>query len=197
MKNCTVPAPSEQKRLLKVLSCYFNGYVSQTPSTDEYFANPTSAGYQSMYDELNAIAALVQNNIETLKPIVNCDDITNLVANIWTANAQGEVQYSSNLLGANTFPAANDNSLKINTNISNVGVLKQVQKLNTDDCDERAYQVTPVVVGVGDSATVFTQATLVERIGCSGVSNLGFIGFSLTLPVNEAPFNKCSVLKCV
>ena len=197
MKNCSTPIPPEQKRLLKVLSCYFNGYVCQTPSTDEYFVNPTSDGYDAMIGELNSIATLIQNNIETLKPILDASgsgDETNLEVNIWTANAQGIVQYSFNDASGNTFDNAVANLIYINDTIYNVGVLKQVQKLNVDDCVERAYQVTPFV---DDNNTVYTQATLVERIGCAGCSNLGFIGISLTLPVAEAPFNKCSVLKCV
>lgn len=201
MKNCCVPVPTEQKRLLKVLTCLYENYVlNQTPSTDAYFANPTQDGYDAMKEELDAINVLINNYLNTNKVFVDASG--NNVANVdlWSAVAQGMVHYNS-VSGpfANTFTNAIANQIKVNTVISNVGVLKTVQKLNLDECADKAYQVTPVTNGTGTGANPFvnvTQASLVERVGCPGVSNLGFLGMTLQVPIAGAPFNNCYVAQC-
>jgi len=193
MKNCCVPVPAEQKKLLKVLTCLYENYIqNQTPATDAYFANPTAAGYADMQTELDSINTIINIYIDTNKIFVDGSGNNVAQVNLWDAVAQGVVHYNSALAGANTFTNAITNQININGVISNVGVLKTVQKLNLDDCADKAYQVTPVT----DGADNFTQASLVERVGCPGTSNLGFIGITLQVPIADAPFNNCYVAKC-
>ena len=200
MKNCTVSVPCEQKKILKILTCLYENYIkNQTPATDTYFANPTADGYAAMKSELNAINTIINIYIETNKIFVDVDGNNVARVDLWDAVAQGMVHYNSALTDNNTFAAANDNTLKVNTVISNVGVLKTVQKLNIDECADKAYQVTPVTNSVDNDAEPYvnvTQASLVERIGCHGISNLGFLGMTLQVPITNTPFNNCYVSKC-
>jgi hypothetical protein len=201
MKNCCAPVPTEQKQLLKVLTCLYENYVkNRTPSTDSYFANPTEEGYASMKTELDAIYVLINNYLMTNNtfvdasgnPIITLDGESGVY--LWTANAQGVAAYvSDNTDGSgNTFDAANANTIFIDPNINNVGVLKPVQKLNLDECASKAYQVLPINYLLNN----YTEASLVERVGCTGVSNLGFLGMQLWVPIEFAPFNNCYVPKC-
>jgi hypothetical protein len=197
MKNCCVPTPTEQKKLLKVLTCLYENYIlNQTPATDSYFANPTSENYINMVSELNAIKTIINIYISTNK--LFCVSYVNV--ELWSAVAQGMVQYNSAIGNDNTFNDAIANNIKVNQVISNVGVLKTVQKLNNDDCVDKAYQVTPVTNTTSCNEpflyTNFTQASLVERVGCSGISNLGFLGMTLQVEIEAAPFNNCYVPKC-
>ena len=192
-KNCCVPVPTEQKRLLKVLTCLYENYVlNQTPSTDAYFANPTSDGYDAMEEELNAINTLINNYLNTNKVFVDISGNNVAQVDLWSAVAQGMVHFNT-AAGNNSFVEANLNEINVNNVISNVGVLKTVQKLNLDECAEKAYQVTPVT---GSSSFNVTQASLVERVGCPGVSNLGFLGMTLQVPIAGAPFNNCYIAQC-
>lgn len=191
-KNCCVPVPTQQKRLLKVLTCLYENYVlNQTPSTDAYLANPTFEGYSAMTVELNAINTLINNYLETNKVFVDISGNNIAHVDIWSAVAQGMVTYNS-AVDNNTFENAVENLITVNDVITNVGVLKTVQKLNFDECTEKAYQVTPVI----NDEENFTQASLVERVGCPGVSNLGFLGITLQVPIANAPFNNCYVAQC-
>ena len=195
MKNCCVPVPTEQKRLLKVLTCLYENYVlNQTPSTDAYFANPTSVGYTAMKQELDAINTLINNYLTTNKVFVDISGNNVAEVDLWSAVAQGMVHYNSDVGASNTFTNAINNQISVNGVISNVGVLKTVQKLNLDECADKAYQVTPVTNGT--SSVNDTQASLVERVGCPGVSNLGFLGMTLQVPIAGAPFNNCYVAQC-
>jgi len=195
-KNCSVPIPCEQKRLLKVLTCLYENYVlNQTPSTNAYVANPTSTGYDSMKQELDAINTLINNYLNTNKVFVDISGNNVAELDLWSAVAQGMVHYNS-AAENNTFANAIDNEITVNGVISNVGVLKTVQKLNLDECAEKAYQVTPVTNGSEISTVNVTQASLVERVGCTGVSNLGFLGMTLQVPIASAPFNNCYVANC-
>jgi len=210
MKNCCVSIPTEQKRLLKVLTCLYENYVlNQTPSTDAYFANPTANAYTAMVSELNAINILINNYLNANKVFVDASGNNVAEVNIWSAVAQGMVHYNSKAGTLNTFADAIGNLIRIDGVISNVGVLKTVQKLNLDECVDKAYQVTPVTTAsiileplppFPPSADIvynnFTQASLVEKIGCPGVSNLGFLGMTLQVPIDSAPFNNCYVAQC-
>lgn len=193
-QNCCVPVPAEQKTILKVLTCLYEQYVqNQTPATDAYFANPTSDGYDAMKDELDAITALINIYLATNKTFVDASGNPAAQVDLWSAVAQGMVHYNSALGTSNIFDDAIANTLNVNDVISNVGVLKTVQKLNLDECADKAYQVTPVTNADGNNKT---QASLVERVGCPGVSNLGFLGMTLQVPIADAPFNNCYVAKC-
>lgn len=195
-KKCCIPVPSEQKRLLKVLTCLYENYVlNQTPSTDAYLVNPTSDGYASMEEELNAISTLINNYLNTNKVFVDISGNNIAQVDLWASVAQGMVHYNS-AVDNNSFVNAIENMIYINGTISNVGVLKTVQKLNIDDCVEKSYQVTPVTNSNGDSSVNVTQASLVERVGCQGVSNLGFLGMTLQVPIANAPFNNCYITRC-
>lgn len=197
MKNCTVPVPCEQKKILKVLTCLYENYIqNQTPATDTYFTNPTAAGYDAMSTELNAINTIINLYLETNKIFVDVSGANVARVDLWDAVAQGMVHYNSALDSSNTFPEAIANVITVNGVISNVGVLKTVQKLNHDECVDKAYQVTPVTSIIGEDFVNFTQASLVERIGCPGVSNLGFLGMTLQVPIANAPFNNCYVANC-
>jgi hypothetical protein len=202
MKNCCVPVPTEQKKLLKVLTCLYENYIqNQTPATDAYFANPTAAGYTAMNNELNAINTIINLYLDTNKIFVDGSGNNVAQVNLWDAVAQGMVHYNSALTnaGSNTFANAIANTITVNNVISNVGVLKTVQKLNLDNCADKAYQVAPVTNGDGSIASPYvnyTQASLVERVGCPGVSNLGFLGMTLQVPIADAPFNNCYVANC-
>jgi len=199
-KNCSVPVPTEQKKLLKVLTCLYENYVlNQTPSTDTYFANPTVDAYVAMKQELDAINTLINNYINTNKVFVDVSGNNLAQVDLWSAVAQGMIHYNASV--NNTFSAAVSNSILLNGVISNVGVLKTVQKLNMDECADKAYQVTPVTNIIGDNPNApefvnVTQASLVERVGCHGVSNLGFLGMTLQVPIANAPFNNCYVANC-
>lgn len=195
MKNCSIPVPTKQKKLLKVLTClYENNVLNQTPSTDTYFTNPTTQTYAAMEVELGAINTLINNYLTTNKIFVDVSgNPLTVEANLWSATAQGVVAYNSALdASGNTFENAVANLININDVISNVGVLKTVQKLNLDDCVNKAYQVTPVT---GENNNV-SEASLVERIGCPGVSNLGFLAITLQIPIANAPFNNCYIAEC-
>lgn len=195
MKNCCVSVPAEQKKILKVLTCLYENYVhNKTPSTDAYFTNPTEAGYNDMNSELNAINTIINLYLETNGNFVDVSGNNIARVDLWDAVSQGMVHYNSALdVSGNTFANAIANEINVNDVISNVGVLKTVQKLNTDDCAEKAYQVTPVT---STENINYTQASLVERIGCPGVSNLGFLGMTLQVPIADAPFNNCYVPRC-
>lgn len=204
MKNCCVPVPTEQKKLLKVITCLYENYIlNNTPSTDAYFANPTSVGYTAMYTELNALNDLINNYLQTNKYFVDASGNNVAVVNLWSAAAEGMVQYSAEAqTNTNSFVNAIANTITVNGVINNVGVLKPVQKLNMDECAEKTYQVTPVVNVASegnppvDTYTNVTQASLVERVGCAGVSNLGFLAVTLQVPIAHAPFNTCYLAKC-
>lgn len=199
--KCSVPVPCEQKDILKVLTCLYEQYVlNQTPSTDAYFTNPTSNGYTFMVEELDAITILINNYLQTNKILVNAEGNNIARVDLWSAVAQGMIAYNSDGVSANTFTNAIDNNIAVNNVITNVGVLKTVQKLNSDECAEKAYQITPVtnrLPSVSDPVYANnTQASLVERIGCAGISNLGFLGMTLQVPIANAPFNNCYTTKC-
>lgn len=200
MKNCCVPVPPEQKKILKVLTCLYENYIqNQTPATDAYFANPTAAGYTDMKTELDAINTIINLYLETNKIFVDVDGNNVAQVNLWDAVAQGMVHYNSALtdIGVNNFTNAIGNLINVNNVIFNVGVLKTVQKLNLDECVDKAYQVTPVTNDDGEGLYEnVTQASLVERVGCPGVSNLGFLGITLQVPIADAPFNNCYVANC-
>lgn len=189
-QNCCVP--TEQKTLLKVLTCLYEQYVhNQTPATDAYFANPTLAGYADMKDELDSITTLINIYLDTNKTFVDASGNTVARVDLWDAVAQGMVHYNSATDASNTFDKAIANLINVNNVIINVGVLKTVQKLNLDECADKAYQVTPVTNGNSEEGyTNNTQVSLVERVGCPGVSNLGFLGMTLQVPIVVAPFNK-------
>jgi hypothetical protein len=196
MTNCAIPTPPEQKILLKLETCLFNNFIlNRTSATDNYLALPSSDNYAAMLAELDATIASINSYIT-----VNYSDFYNetdcsgnaLVASIWVADAQGVPAYNSADVSGNLFANAVDNSINVNGTISNVGVLKTVQKLNMDDCAEKAYQVVPVS-GLIESVT---QASLVKRVGCPGTSNVGFIALVLQAPIECAPFNTCSTKLC-
>lgn len=198
MKNCCVPVPAEQKKILKVLTCLYENYIqNQTPATDAYFANPTAAGYTAMNNELNALNTIINLYIDTNKIFVDTSGNNVAQVNLWDAVAQGMVHYNSAVPATtNTFTNAIANAINVNDVITNVGVLKTVQKLNIDECVDKAYQVTPVTTNGPEGNVNYTQASLVERVGCSGVSNLGFLGMTLQVPIADAPFNNCYVANC-
>lgn len=199
MKKCCNSLPKQQKKLLKVLTCLYETYVlNQTPSTVAYLTNPTEDGYDLMKIELDAITTLINNYLTVNKIFINGLGETYGFVNIWTSTAMALVAYNNNSNDENTFLNAITNVINVNQVINNVGTTKPVQKLNIDDCLEKSYQVTPVTEYNREFGTdvTFTQASLVERIGCSGVSNLGFLGVQLNVPIEEAPFNNCYVPKC-
>lgn len=194
-KNCCVPVPAEQKTLLKVLTCLYEQYVkNQTPATDAYFTNPTADGYNAMKEELDAITSLINIYLDTNKTFVDASGNPAAQVDLWSSVAQGMVHYNS-ALAVNNFANAIANTLNVNDVISNVGVLKTVQKLNLDECADKAYQVTPVT-NAAEGNVNYTQASLVERVGCPGVSNLGFLGMTLQVPIAIAEFNNCYDDKC-
>lgn len=204
-KNCCVPVPSEQKKLLKVITCLYENYVlNQTSSTDAYLANPSDVSpnskYAAMQSELNAINTLINNYLVTNKVFVDISGNNVAQVDLWASVSQGMVHFNTALGDGNSYANAIANNLTINGVISNVGVLKTVQKLNLDECVEKAYQVTPVTNATTIEGETeyenYTQVSLVERVGCPGVSNLGFIGMTLQVPIANAPFNNCYVAKC-
>lgn len=200
--NCSISVPCEQKKLLKVLTCLYEQYVlNQTPSTDAYFANPTQLGYNAMIQELNAINTLVNGYLDANLIFVDISGNNVARVDLWASVAQGNLHFNSQLtpLAQNTFEGALQNNIFVNEVISNTGVLKTVQKLNNDECAAKAYQVTPVTNFLNSPAGEYvneTQASLVERIGCPGVSNLGFLGIFIQVPIANTPFNKCYTPNC-
>ena len=196
-QNCSIPVPAEQKTLLKVLTCFYEQYVkNQTPATDDYFTNPTLARYTEMKKELDAITTLINVYLDTNKIFVDASGNNVARVDLWDAVAQGMVHYNSALADTvNNFSNAIANGINVNDVISNVGVLKTVQKLNIDECVDKAYQVTPVT-NAAEGNVNYTQASLVERVGCPGVSNLGFLGMTLQVPIADAEFNNCYVANC-
>lgn len=204
MKNCANSIPCEQKKLLKVLTCLYKKYIlNQTPATDAYFANPTegdkNAGYEAMRIELTSISNIINLCLETTKIFADTSGNNIAKVDLYTAVAQGMVHFNTALPDVdNTFANAIANVINVNGVIYNVGVLKTVQKLNFDDCTDKAYQITPVT-NINPDEDIYinnTQASLVEKIGCSGVSNLGFLGITLQVPIEYAPFNTCYKNKC-
>jgi len=149
-----------------------------------------------MVNELNSINTIINIYLDTNKIFVDGSGNNVAQVNLWDAVAQGMVHYNSSS-SVNSFGSAINNTIPVNGVIFNVGVLKTVQKLNLDDCADKAYQVTPVTNGGGSAnPTYVTEASLVERVGCTGVSNLGFLGITLQVPIADAPFNNCYVANC-
>lgn len=195
MKKFSDPVSSKQKTLLKVLTCLYENYIlNQTPATDVYFLNPTSDNYEKMKSELDAIRTILNLYLGSNEVFKDASgNVVQANVELWSAVAQGMVHYNSATnTENNTFENAVANNVTVNDVISNVGVLKTVQKLNIDDCISKAYQITPIIGKEGN----YTQASLVERVGCAGVSNLGFLGMTLQVPIDEAPFNNCYVANC-
>jgi len=127
MKNCCVPVPTEQKKLLKVMTCLHKKYVSgKIPYTDAYFMDPSSAGYTLMITELKSIQTLLNGYLDANNIFdVSGTNVANI--NLWTATAEGIVAYDSDgTLLTNTFSNAMANAIYVNSVINNVGVLKTV-----------------------------------------------------------------------
>ena len=144
-----------------------------------------------MIKVLYYITSLINIYLDTNKIIVDATGNNVDIVDLWDDDAQGMVHYNSALAETvNTFVNAIGNSINVNQVISNVGILKTVQKLNHDECSDKAYQVTPVTQGPDETGSYInvTQASLVERVSCHGMT--------LQVPIADAPFNNSYVANC-
>lgn len=185
MKNCAAPISKGQKLLLKVLSCLYRQFLEcQTHATSAYLANPNiNANQTAMETELNAYADIINNHAALVKLSLPTFPA---YARIIATNAQGMVAYDT---AANGFEQGDE---LINS--------KQITKLNVDECLKEAYQVSPVLYvgptvevigGPIANETYVTEAMVVARAGCQGVSNIGFILFAIQVDINAFPFKVC------
>ena len=196
-KNCSAKIEDSQKLLMKVLKCLWTQYVSnRTSATKAYLASPSKAGYSLMAAELTAIGDLLNTNdaIVALNALVPVDGVPSYV-NISSAYANGNIAYlysDFNInpeLNANVYPGPTE---------PNIGTTKSLQILNTDDCINQAYQVAPAQShdSTQQSITWVTVATVVERSGCPGVSNTGFVTLSIEADNTAFAFNSCPSINC-
>lgn len=183
-KCCEVAcAPACQKKLLKVVACLWNQYIiNRTPLTDEFFADPTAENQTAMNTELASIQTLINGN-----PAVTALDDEVLVA-ITAADALGNVVYVSTDASGNPLIDA-----------SNVGVQKNIQRLNTDECLDVVFQVRPIIEydDANNVSGAYTQVMVSQRTGCNGVSNTGFLSLYVNVTIENYPFNSCSTGLCL
>lgn len=186
MKNCAAPISKGQKLLLKVLTCLWNQFLKcNTHATTAYLRNPNDVSgnpkEDAMKKELNAYSDII-NNHEALLRLST--PTFKAYAYIVAANAQGDFAY-------NTAPTPYVGD-------QHIAHRKQFIKLNVDECLEEAYQVSPVLY-VGDDQTngpqndktYVTEAMIVTRAGCQGVSNIGFVAFAIQVDIDAFPFKTC------
>lgn len=191
-KNCSAPIQDSQRILLKVLTCLWKQYVlNRTPVTKAFLASPSPAGYDLMVTELTAINALISSNdaINSLNALLPLG-ATPAYVNLFSAYANSNIAYNNSRV--------NNYASSVVGTLGNIGMSKPVQILNTDECVNIAYQVKPAVsVNPLNLLNWVTEASIVERSGCPGVSNTGFIGVSLEVDIVTFPFNTCTLPTCV
>lgn len=181
-KDCSAKISKQQKLLLKVLNCLWVQYVSQrTGATKAFFKSPSQEGYDAMAEELGHISGLLNSNDAVKK--LDTNDVK-ASAEVISFYATGQCAYDSSELDVFNNYEASLNRVRING-----GVQKPLQNLNTNECIEQSYQIRPYYVS--NNSNWVTQAIVVERTGCSGVSNTGFVGLALDVDINYYPFNVC------
>lgn len=194
-KNCSAPVGKQQKLLLKVLNCLWVQYVSQrTPGVKIFCANPGPVTYANAVQEVIAISVVMNlsEGVTSLNaPLPGSPAFTSIVV----ANALGVVAIDSSfgpLVSPASFNSYPSYLLRIASGMPNIGTRKTIQNLNVDDCLQQAVQIRPAVsVRTGGAGLWVTEATIVERTGCPGVSNTGFIGLSLEVDIDAFPFETC------
>lgn len=197
-KNCSAPITKQQKLLLKVLNCLWLQYVSQrTPNVKIFNANPSEENYNNALNEVKAIVNLI-NLSEGLKSLTPTDlPALPAFSRIVVLNANGVVAMDTSL--ENSYQQYITN---IQANSPNFASRKTVQNLNVDDCLEQAFQVKPDLSfnpANSENPPFVTQASVVERSGCTGVSNTGFVVFDVEVDIAFFPFEICPnvPLSCV
>ncbi len=185
MSNCSAPITKNQKKLLKILTCLFNQYVfCHTPATKTFMADPSDTSLiPNMAIELNGIIGSI-NASQYFKSLFTVN--VPAFARIIVYNADGVLVFDS---------AQGQGPLST----FNFGVLKGTQILNTDECQNVAYQIKPSTYSNQASSLygqVVTEASAYERIGCAGVSNTGFLRLSIEVDIETYPFNPCQCTQC-
>ena len=218
-KNYSAPIEKSQKLLLKVLNCLWNQYVSnRTVFTKAYLASPSFPRFKLMVKELVAIGDLLNSNpaISALQKLVTNEDGTEPYVNLFAAHADGSVAFAYNIIQAlpttdSEWEDLYQQSLQSVFNSSNnIGGNKTIVNLNTDECVSQVIQVKPELSLNPNYAPDFTtipvvlptwvtSASIVERSGCPGVSNTGFVDLVIEVDIKTFSFNSCEnkSLKCV
>jgi hypothetical protein len=203
MQKNSAPINKRQKLLLKVLTCLFNQYVSkQTGVTRAFFANPNSEDtYNKMFLELKSLAAYLNVNEALNKLSTKADPDKGInefipYVRFVATDAMGvvAVDTSKDVL-VNTYSNYLDGVIS-----DNHGTRKPWQILNTNESLQRAYQVKPSknhdpAKKQCDGSfvpTFVTEGRIIERTGCNGVSNTGFLAMSIEVDINLFPFDTCS-----
>lgn len=218
MSTCSAPVKKQQKLLLKVLNCLWNQYVSnRTGYTKAFFASPSVDKYNLMKNELYTIASAINANTALMS--LSIVDGKEAFANITSVFPNGSIAYNyandvnvnSPSISLNTFDNAQlgtifNNPVNFKPNMSGS---KNIQNLNTDECLPQAFQIIPALsqnpvyaptmtnggpITYITQPTWITQASVTERTGCSGVSNTGFISFSIEVDLEYYQFNSCENL---
>jgi hypothetical protein len=197
LNNCSLG--NQQKLLLKVLNClaaqYFTG---KTGNTTAFMANPSEEGYEKMKNELSGIVACLQSSQSVLNLALPAPSPAPLVRIISTF-ADGKVAFdSSRPSGDNTYFKAVNNTV----NPDNYGTRKGWQVLNTDESASQSTQIKPAVYSADrniNPPTIrrwVTEARLVERTGCPGLSNTGFVALSLEVDIHAYSFKTPCASNC-
>lgn len=196
MPNCSAPIAKTQKKLLRILNCLFQQYiVCQTPSTKAFFAAPSTATYANMSSELSGLAQVI--NATTLLAKLSTTSVY-AKARIVAWDAAGHAAFDSQPSASNGYSNYLNNTVN---NTKNFNSVKGAQVLNTDECAVNVYQVKPALshFSYTDSSSntlVITEASVVERAGCAGVSNTGFIALGIEVDITAYPFNACQCNDC-
>ena len=203
-KICGARVGKKHLLLLKVLTCLYTQHVScKTEAAKLYLSNPNEASWALMSAQLTAISAVINTSVDTLSVVTPVD--TTSFARIVAANADGNIQYDTALVTFDivTRVVTDGNSYldAIQGTLGSIAQKKQVQMLNTDECKTLAYQISPSLShdptnASADPAVFITEAMVVERAGCAGVANIGFIATSLEVDLTTFSFNTCPCTKC-
>ena len=191
MSNCSAPIAKTQKKLLKVLNSLFQQYiVCQTPSAKAFFASPSNATYGPMYSELSGLSQVI--NATPVLAKLNTASV-NAFARIVAFDAEGLIAFDSskdnikNTYTNYTLTIGSGNAISG----SNYGTRKGTQKLNVDECAVNVYQVKPAQSHAPAPYGTVTEAGVYERMGCPGVSNVGFLRLTIEVDITAYPFNSC------
>lgn len=184
MPNCSAPIAKTQKKLLKVLNYLFQQYiVCQTPASKAFFASPSATNYTPMSSELSGLVQVIQATPLLAKLNTNT---VNAYARIVAWDAEGQVAYDTSK-NTNSYT----NYVGNNISGSNYNTRKGSMILNVDECAVNIYQVKPAQSHAPAAYGTITEASVYERMGCPGVSNIGFLRLSIEVDITAYPFNNC------
>lgn len=198
-----------QLPIIRIINSLYNEYIKdKLPITREFLTNPLSGQipaptpalnntYYSMADEAASVSAAMNRDIRLR--ILNTTTIPALVR-LLICYADGKVAFdSSKPIDCTNAIAGQNNWSNSQSNVptsfinDNHATRRPIQELNVLNNLKLAYQtklasshasppLTPVYPNV--SPVYITEARIVERAGCNGDSNIGFILLSIEVDIN-------------